>query len=163
LSGLSDGELLAWLDGSANADHDFSAMGEKALGDMVTFLQEGMVDVAPFIDAETKAAIGGDDHEGGNFYKEVCASCHGDDGRLINFGDEEEPEYLGTIKLSEIPWEFIHKVRAGPAQRALPLPRVEHATGRFGLRTIAPNRSPSGWIYISRWQTVRQVVDCGRG
>jgi thiosulfate dehydrogenase len=116
---MSDGELLAWLDGSTNADHDFSAMGEESIGDLVTFLPEGMVDVAPFIDAETKAAIGGDMHEGEHLYEETCASCHGDDGRMINFGDEEEPEYLAAIAQGN-PWEFIHKVRAGQPGSQMP-------------------------------------------
>lgn len=31
---------------------------------------------------------------------------------MINFGDAEEPEYVGTIA-NDNPWEFIHKVRVG--------------------------------------------------
>ena len=118
-SGLSDGELLAWLDGSTSADHDFSAMGEASLGDMVTFLQEGLLDVAPFIDAETKAAIGGDMAAGEQLYEETCTACHGADGRMINFGDDEDPEYLGAIAQGN-PWEFIHKVRAGQPGSQMP-------------------------------------------
>ncbi len=120
-SGLSDGELLGWLDGSTNPEHDFSAMGEAAIADMVTFLQEGLVDVSVYIDPETKAAIGGDTHEGEHLYEESCTACHGEDGRLINFGDDEEPEYIGTIALGN-PWEFIHKVRAGQPGSNPPMP-----------------------------------------
>ncbi|HSR46689.1 MAG TPA: c-type cytochrome [Anaerolineales bacterium] len=118
-SGLSDAELLAWLDGSANADHDFSAMGTDSLANLATFLQEELVDVAPFIDAETKAAIGGDGQAGAQLYEGNCTACHGADGLLINFGDDAEPEYLGTIALDN-PWEFIHKVRAGQPGTAMP-------------------------------------------
>lgn len=118
-SGQSDGELLAWLDGSTSADHDFSAMGEASLSDMVTFLQEGLLDVAPFIDAETKAAIGGDMAAGEQLYEETCTACHGADGRMINFGDDEDPEYLGAIAQGN-PWEFIHKVRAGQPGSQMP-------------------------------------------
>ncbi len=118
-SGLSDGELLAWLDGSTAAEHDFSAMGETALADLVTFLQEGMVDGSVYIDSETKAAIGGDTHEGEHLYEEACTACHGADGTMINFGDDEEPEYLAAIA-SGNPWEFIHKVRAGQPGTQMP-------------------------------------------
>jgi thiosulfate dehydrogenase len=118
-SGQSDGELLAWLDGSSSADHDFSAMGDGAMADLVTFLQEGMIDVSVYIDAETKAAIGGDTHEGEHLYEEACAACHGADGTMINFGDDEEPEYLSSIATGN-PWEFIHKVRAGQPGSQMP-------------------------------------------
>jgi thiosulfate dehydrogenase len=52
--GMSHGELLAWLDGSTNADHDFSAAGDSALADLVVFLSDGLIDVSPFIDADSK-------------------------------------------------------------------------------------------------------------
>jgi thiosulfate dehydrogenase len=109
---MSDGELLAWLDGSTNADHDFSAMGDEAFGSLVTFLQEGLVDQREFVDYEAKAPIGGDAAHGQELFDGLCFACHGTDGRQINFGDDEEPEYLGTVA-SGNPWEFIHKVLYG--------------------------------------------------
>jgi thiosulfate dehydrogenase len=118
-SGMSDGELLAILDGSANSDHNFSAMGDEALGSLVTFLQEGLVDLRQFIDYEAKAPIGGDASEGEGLYAETCAQCHGDDGRMINFHDEEEPVYISTVAHGN-PWEFVHKVRAGQPGTSMP-------------------------------------------
>jgi thiosulfate dehydrogenase len=109
---MSDGELLAWLDGSTNADHDFSAMGDEAFGSLVTFLQEGLVDQREFVDYEAKAPIGGDAAHGQELFDGLCFACHGTDGRQINFGDDEEPEYLGTVAGGN-PWEFIHKVLYG--------------------------------------------------
>ncbi len=38
--------------------------------------------------------------------------CHGRMGQIINFGDEDKPEFVSTIA-KQNPWEFIHKVRAG--------------------------------------------------
>ncbi len=117
--GMSDGDLLAILDGSANADHDFSAMGDAALGSLVTFLQEGLIDMRDFIDYEAKTPIGADAAAGEPLYVANCASCHGADGRQINFGDDEEPEYVATIALGN-PWEFVHKVRAGQPGSQMP-------------------------------------------
>ena len=105
-------ELLAWLDGTENSDHDFSVVGEEALGDMVIFLSEGLVDVGPYIDAETKAAVGGDGAHGEELFTSICTACHGESGQTFNFGSDDEPEYVGTIAVDN-PWEFIHKVRAG--------------------------------------------------
>ncbi|HET7010624.1 MAG TPA: c-type cytochrome [Anaerolineales bacterium] len=116
--GMSDAERLAWLDGTANADHNFSAMGEEAMANLVVFLRDGLVDVGPHIDAE-KAAVGGDAAHGQELYGKTCTGCHGDDGRMLNFGSDEEPEYVGTIAVDN-PWEFIHKVRAGQPGAQMP-------------------------------------------
>ena len=112
-------DLIAQLTGGIDPEHDFSAMGDGALADLVTFLREGQIDVNPLINPETKAAVGGDVTLGEELYVSVCTACHGEDGRLLNFGDDEEPEYVGTIALDN-PWEFIHKVRAGQPDTAMP-------------------------------------------
>ena len=38
--------------------------------------------------------------------------CHGGPGTMINLGDAQKPEFVGTVA-NKNPWEFIHKVRAG--------------------------------------------------
>lgn len=110
--------LVAILDGSANPEHDFSAMGAEAINNLVGFLISGLVDYSPLIDSETKAAAGGDLANGETLYA-GCSACHGEDGRSLNFGDEDEPEYVGTIALDN-PWEFLHKVRAGQPGTGMP-------------------------------------------
>jgi len=117
--GMSHSELLAQLNGSTDPDHNFSAAGDTALADLVVFLSEGLIDVAPFIDADTKAAIGGDIANGEELFTATCVPCHGADGRQINFHDADDPEYVGTVA-SGNPWEFIHKVREG--QPGTPMP-----------------------------------------
>lgn len=111
-------EIVAILDGSSNPDHDFSAMGDSAMADLGAFLKDGLVDYSPLIDAETKAANGGDVAHGEELYA-GCAACHGEDGRAVNFGSDTEPEYVGTIALDN-PWEFLHKVYAGQPGTAMP-------------------------------------------
>jgi thiosulfate dehydrogenase len=118
--GMSHGELLAGLDGSTNADHDFSAAGADTLADLIIFLSEGLTDVSPFIGGE-KMAIGGDLANGETLYNATCVACHGVDGRMINFHDPEEPEFVGNIAVDN-PWEFIHKVRAGQPGSNPPMP-----------------------------------------
>lgn len=110
--------IVSIIDGSANPDHDFSAMGSDAINDLANFLKSGLLDYSPMIDSETKAAIGGDIANGESLYT-ACSACHGPDGRAINFGDDEEPEYVATIALDN-PWEFLHKVRAGQPGTAMP-------------------------------------------
>lgn len=38
--------------------------------------------------------------------------CHGADGKTLNFGTPQKPEYVGTVA-RENSWEFVHKVRFG--------------------------------------------------
>lgn len=115
----SSEDLLTFLTGGIVPDHDFSAMGEDALVNLISFLQEGQVDTSPYIDFETKAAIGGVVSNGEQLYTSTCLACHGEDGRTLNFGSDEEPEYVGTIALDN-PWEFFHKVRFGQPGTGMP-------------------------------------------
>jgi thiosulfate dehydrogenase len=110
--------IVAFINGSANADHDFSAMGDEAINNLATFLKSSLIDVSPLIDPETKAAIGGDTANGEELFA-GCAACHGDDGRLINFGDDDDPTFVSTVALDN-PWEFLHKVRAGQPGTGMP-------------------------------------------
>ncbi len=110
--------IVAFINGSANSDHDFSAMGDDAINNLAAFLKSSLIDVSPLIDPETKAATGGDTANGEELYA-GCAACHGGDGRLINFGDDDDPTYVGTVALDN-PWEFLHKVRAGQPGTGMP-------------------------------------------
>jgi thiosulfate dehydrogenase len=69
-----------------------------------------MLDSAAFI-AEKKA-VGGDAANGKAIFTENCVDCHGPEGLVLNFGNDAEPEYYGTIA-SDNPWEFVHKARFG--------------------------------------------------
>jgi mono/diheme cytochrome c family protein len=114
----SQDELVGIISGEVNSDHDFSAMGDGAILDLVAFLQNGMMDYTLLIEEGSKNVSGGNTAHGEELFAS-CASCHGQDGRLLNFGSEEEPEYVGTLAVDN-PWEFLHKVRAGHPGSAMP-------------------------------------------
>ena len=84
---------------------------------LVAFIQSGTWDVSPVIDADKM--VSGDAQRGQALYGGVCVQCHGADGKALNFGDESEPEYVGTIALDN-PWEAIHKIASG--QPGTPMP-----------------------------------------
>ncbi len=168
-SGLTDAELLAWMDGTNNPDHDFSVLPEWFIGSLVAFLQEGTIDVSPYIDSETKAAVGGDDASGEALYASACASCHGADGRMINFGNDEEPEYVGTIAVDN-PWEFIHKVRVGQPGTNMPSSIedgwstqdvIDVLTYSQSLPTSAPvpGSTSRGGLLYDKWWKVAEVEE----
>ena len=110
-------ELTAWLNGETNPDHDFSALGEFGTTALVTFIQEEMDDISAFINDDKSA--NGDPAQGKSTFEDTCASCHGTDGKELNFGDADDPEYVGTIARDN-PWEFMHKVSFG--QPGTPMP-----------------------------------------
>jgi thiosulfate dehydrogenase len=115
---LPPDELLAWLNGEANADHDFSAvMDEAAFDALVTFIQQEMLDTSSYVNSD--GTVNGDPEAGQPLFVSVCARCHGEDGKTFNFGSEDEPEYIGTLT-TENPWEVFHKAAYG--QPAQPMP-----------------------------------------
>jgi thiosulfate dehydrogenase len=78
---------------------------------LALFLSLGQIDMDRYIDRATNKAHG-DLQTGAQFYQTICANCHGFDGKELNFGDAEEPEYVGTVAAHN-PWEALHKIRFG--------------------------------------------------
>ncbi|MBI4295432.1 MAG: c-type cytochrome [Chloroflexi bacterium] len=117
---LSKDQLTEIMEGANDYRHDFSVlMTDLHTGHVVEFLKWGMVNLTPYIDYATKKPIGANAAAGKELYDSTCAACHGADGKLLNFGSDAEPEFLGTIA-KDNPWEFIHKVRFG--QPGTPMP-----------------------------------------
>jgi cytochrome c553 len=110
-------ELAAWLNGEVNPDHDFSALGDVGVNALVTFIQEETHDVSRFINDDKSA--NGDPAQGKSTFENTCAACHGRDGKAMNFGDADEPEYVGTIARDN-PWEFMHKAWFGQPGEPMP-------------------------------------------
>lgn len=61
----------------------------------------------------------GEPEKGRPIFQNLCAVCHGYDGKSINFGSETEPEYLGTVA-EENPAELLHKARNGHPGSIMP-------------------------------------------
>jgi thiosulfate dehydrogenase len=115
---ISAEDLTAWLTGGMNPDHDFSAqLGESQVAMLVSFIQDGVVDVSSYINADK--TVNGDGELGATNFGTVCVRCHGADGKTINFGNETEPEYLGTVG-ADNPWEAFHKARVGQPGTHMP-------------------------------------------
>ncbi|MES0340650.1 MAG: hypothetical protein ABUK15_11440, partial [Anaerolineales bacterium] len=76
-------DLLGSLNGSVNADHDFSAyMDDEAMSMMVAFLQDGTIDMSTYINDDK--TVNGDVGKGQALYGIGCARCHGEDGQALN-------------------------------------------------------------------------------
>jgi len=111
-------EIVAWLDGTTNADHDFSAyFDETANSMMVAFLQTNVINMTPFINADK--TVNGDLANGQVVFEAGCARCHGEDGKSINFKDDSDPVYLGDLALDN-PWETLHKAANGQPAEHMP-------------------------------------------
>ncbi|MBI3126633.1 MAG: c-type cytochrome [Candidatus Tectomicrobia bacterium] len=109
------------LKGAANPKHNFSAgLDDAALTNLAIFLKHGLVDLAPAIDAKAKKPLKADSARGQQL-SAMCAACHGPDGKKLNFGKPDKPEYVGTVAKAN-PWEFVHKVRTGHPGAEPPMP-----------------------------------------
>lgn len=116
----SRAELVQILKGGTNFRHDFSkVINDEHLGHLADFLKRGLINVAPYIDYAANKPINASAEHGKVMFNTVCALCHGEDGKKINFGSSNEPEYVGSVA-RENSWEFTHKVRVG--QPAAPMP-----------------------------------------
>lgn len=114
----SAGDLTGALSGDI-ADHDFSSvLSDDDISDIVAFIRDGLDDYAQFIAAD-KTITGGDLGNGDTLYGSICSACHGADGQTLNFGDADDPEYIGSLALGN-PWEFFHKVKYGHPGSSMP-------------------------------------------
>jgi thiosulfate dehydrogenase len=114
---LNVGDVVAILKGRANSDHDFSTvMGDEDLESLGEFITDGgVIDVSVYINSD-KTINGADLDNGEVLYNNVCAICHGTDGKTIDF---DENEYVSNLA-NDNPWEILHKIRFGQPGTAMP-------------------------------------------
>jgi len=115
--GATQEEVLDWLNGNLDPDHNFLAYtNSTALDDLAAFLRTQQVDVDLIVDAFTGQALG-DRQIGALIYFDSCASCHGSNGDAINFGSAIDPLFLGDLSVAD-PWQTVHKIRFGSPSAA---------------------------------------------
>lgn len=118
---LAEQEIVDHLKGSKDPAHDFSSyMDDASLARLALFLKFGLIDDDQYIDDVSLTVIGGDMKRGKALYEQVCANCHGLDGKLIVFRTEGVDEYLGSVA-SRDPWRFLHRTRFGVAGVDMPV------------------------------------------
>lgn len=83
---------------------------EDAMRRIAVFVSEGQLDVSQWVKADK--SVTGNAERGKAIYQNICAACHGFDGKALDWGDEGDPGYVGTEAQAN-PWEVLHKIRAG--------------------------------------------------
>ncbi|MDA1329502.1 MAG: c-type cytochrome [Chloroflexi bacterium] len=117
--GASQEDVIAWLDGSNNASHNFiQFLDPNAINDLSAFLRTMQIDLALIIDYETGQSLG-EEQNGSRLYAAACSDCHGPDGTEINFSSGGLPLYVGDLA-SVDPWHTVHVVRFGSPPRNMP-------------------------------------------
>jgi len=96
-----------------NESHGFSGtqLPHAAQELLAIFLSKGQIDMDKYIARKTRKARG-DIKIGARSYQTVCITCHGVDGKEINFKSRRFPEYVGSV-CAKNPWEALHKIRYG--------------------------------------------------
>lgn len=94
-----------------------SMLSDKAVDWLARFVSAGQINMDRYIDRNTKK-VKGDAASGARHYQTVCTLCHGQDGKLLNLADADDPAvaegpvYVGTVALED-PWRTLHKIRSG--------------------------------------------------
>ncbi len=114
---------------------------DNALESLALFVTRGQHEIDWYVDIASKRAKG-DATRGERVFQNVCAPCHGFDGRAINFKTEPVVEYIGTVA-SKAPWETLHKIRNGQPGQPMPVLRVltmQHAVDILAYAQSLPKK-----------------------
>jgi len=95
----------------ANHPYTREMITDEEMARVAVFLSEGLVDMRPFIDTETRQVIpgSGDFDRGRAVFQTTCAACHGFDGRALDWGDGDEHNFVGT-EAASLPDEVFNKI-----------------------------------------------------
>jgi mono/diheme cytochrome c family protein len=77
---------------------------------LATFISQGLDDMPAYVDLD--GTVTGEAETGRDIFQNVCASCHGFEGKALDWGEPGEPAYVGT-EANDNPWEVFHKIRNG--------------------------------------------------
>ncbi len=109
---MTDAPLRSIVSVLKNDAHRFGGrIPEEGLTALAYFVAGGQIDMDHYIDRITRRASG-DRVRGARIYQTICAKCHGDDGKFLNFNTAENPQFVGTVATRN-PWRTLHKIRMG--------------------------------------------------
>ena len=114
MAGADPAAIIAVLTDEGHGFGDKLSVAD--LTDLANFVAYGQVDMATYVDPETKAPRG-DAAVGGQVYNTVCANCHGRDGK-----EPKEMPPLGSLMGN--PWEVMHKILNGQPNEKMPALRA---------------------------------------
>jgi len=77
---------------------------------LATFLSKRQYDIRAYV--SDAGDVAGDANRGKGIFQNICAACHGYNGTALNWGEEDEPAYVGTESNAN-PWEVFFKIRHG--------------------------------------------------
>lgn len=119
MMGKAPEDILPWLNGEADSQHDFSAyLSQQDMHDLSAFLSMGLVTPDLIANTETRT-VSGTLSVGEESYNEFCSSCHGMEGEKLNFGTTQTPIFMGDLAL-ENPWRIAHTIRYGHLTAHIP-------------------------------------------
>lgn len=120
LRGLAGGDPARVVKALRDARHRYTPemIPDKAAQRLALFVVKGQYDVDAVYDAKSKKIIG-DAAKGKPAFQNLCAICHGYDGKAQNFGGTKNPLYLGTIARDN-PLLLLHTARNGHPGEAMP-------------------------------------------
>jgi mono/diheme cytochrome c family protein len=96
------------MDETHGYTHEMIPMEDMLL--ISAFISNAQIETSDHIAADKTVA--GDAEHGKAIFQNTCAACHGFDGKALDWGDDNEPGYVGTEAQSN-PWEVLHKIRFG--------------------------------------------------
>lgn len=108
--GRPEAELVKTL---RDRNHPYTPqmLSDTDLQRLAMFISRGQHDTTAALKGRPGKSTG-DAARGKDIFQTTCAACHGFDGKLLNWGSEKEPEYIGT-SANVFPEEFLHKARNG--------------------------------------------------
>lgn len=100
-------DIIAVISNDTHAMKDL--LGEKELNALALFVSKSQIDPASYVDGKTPK---GDKIHGAKLYNNICAACHGLNGRNVSVDGDSKEVLVGDLIRSN-PIEIMHKLRFG--------------------------------------------------